>query len=245
MKKYISVFEMLIRSTLYKVLGVLVIIVALQGYLFWNTVMNGQGGVVEDGLEVLVDNSNLLLPLAAGFLLITGILCLSGCNIGSNQSYTLQRLRISERAVYWLQALYNSMCYFLLWASQVGVTIGISHWFMENATELTITNQTLVIAFYRNAYLHSILPMEDAVGWAILAGIILGCGINAAKVPYQQRRGKISVGILMMVGATLVTFPRGLGEDFSMLGICLVILFAAGWISWGLRLEKKGVQADE
>lgn len=237
MKKYISVFEMLVRSTFYKVLLVIIAMLAAQTYMFWNVVMNGQEGKVEEGLETLVDNSLVIWPLAIGFVLVTVILCLSGCNIGSNQGYTLRRLRIAERTICILQAIYNCICYFLLWASQVALTIGIS--FMYEKQAALFTNQSIVIAFYRNSFLHSILPMEDGIGWLMLIGIILGCGIAAAEFPYRQRQGKTAIGIILMCGATCAVFPRGLNGSITMLSISIACLVGSAWIYFGSKLMKK------
>ncbi|MGN1156328.1 MAG: hypothetical protein ACI4TK_09150 [Agathobacter sp.] len=214
MKKYISVFEMITRSTLYKVLAVLVIMGALQFSLFWGELQE-YDEIVEGGMGAVVDQSHMIVLLATGFLLITVILCWSGCNLGSNQGYTLRRLQITEKKILVLQAVYNSMIYILLWGSQVLVLLLESSLYLQKIA--SPTNQTLVLAFYKNAYMHSILPMEDILGWILLLLIIAGCGITSALFPYRQRRGNVSFGIIAAVGTTLIVFPKGIGGDLSFL----------------------------
>lgn len=238
MKKYLSVFEMIARSTLYKVLLVLIIIVPLQLLLFWRELQDS-----EKALEIIVDDSHMLWLLAAGFLLITGLLGLCGCNIGSNQGYTLRRLQIPELHVLGLQAVYNCLVYLILWASQVAVFLIAGNWYMENAAETT--NQTLVLAFYRNPYMHSILPMEDALGWIVLIGLLLFCGIASAVSTYRQRRGTLGFGVIAAIATVFIIFPRGLGSDISFL-IYFPIALLIGYSTYtGIMNVVKGESKDE
>ncbi len=239
MKKYTSVFEMLTRSTLYKVLLVLVVMVSAQMFMFyskWVEYAESTKGYV--GLEMLIDESYMILPLAVGFILITVILCRSGCNIGSNQGYTLRRLRISEKAVFGLQALYNSLCYILLWGSQLAVVLLAAYLYLKDAAD--ITNQTLVLSFYKNAYMHSILPMENGIGWFVLVYIIVGCGLAAARFPWSQRRGSKTWDIVGMVGSVFVVFPNKGSDGLSFVIICFVLIAFVYAVMWGQkRVEKE------
>lgn len=242
MKKYISVFEMITRSTLYKVLAVLVVMTGLQLVLFWGE-MQPHIDDKMSGLESIVDGSHMIWALAAGFLLITVILCWSGCNIGSNQGYTLRRLQISETEVCVLQAIYNGLCYFLLWASQVAVLILVSNWYMQTALEKT--NQTVMLAFYRSGYMHSMLPLADGLGWFLLVLTLVGCAITTALFPYQQRRGKVSFAVIAVVATIVILFPRGLGDDLSFLVYYpLAILVGYGVYSL-IMTSVKGEKKDE
>lgn len=214
MKKYISVFEMITRSTLYKVLAVLVVMAGVQLVLFWREMQSHIDDTMS-GMESMVNGSHMIWVLAVGFLLITVILCWSGCNIGSNQGYTLRRLQISETEVCVLQAIYNGICYFLLWASQVAVLFGAGMLYAKEAQNLT--NQTIMLAFYRNAYMHSILPLADGIGWFLLILMLVGCAVATAIFPHQQRRGKVSFAVIAAVVMVFILFPRGLGDDVTFL----------------------------
>lgn len=242
MKKYISVFEMITRSTLYKVLAVLVVMTGVQILLFWGE-MQPHIDDKMSGLERIVDGSHMIWGLAAGFLLITVILCWSGCNIGSNQGYTLRRLQISETAVWVLQAIYNGLCYFLLWASQVAVLFVAGSMYAKEAANLT--NQTIVLAFYRNAYMHSMLPLADGLGWFLLVLMLVGCAVATALFPYQQRRGKVSFGVIAIVATIVILFPRGLGDDLSFL-VYYPLALLVGYGVYSLIMSSvKGEKKDE
>ena len=243
MKKYLSVFEMITRSTLYKVLIVLVAMGAVQMSMFWAELMETVDNVSDKtgiGMEMIVDKSHLDVPLAVGFVLVTILLCWSGCNIGSNQGYTLRRLQIGERAVFGLQILYNCFSYILLWASQVAVTVGISCLYVQHASELT--NQSIVLAYYKNSYMHSILPMEDSIGWLLIICLVLGCGVSSATFPVHQRRGKIAYNTLIAIAMAIVSFPNRMDTEYSITVACpffaVIVLFAFAGVYGRMKEEQ-------
>ena len=246
MKKYLSVFEMITRSTLYKVLIVIILMVAVQLSMFWaelNEAISRASDKISMGMELIVDESYIVVPLAIGFVFITIILCWCGCNIGSNQGYTLRRLQIPEWAVFGLQALYNCLCYVLLWTSQVAVTVGISSLYVQHATELT--NQSIVLAYYKNSYMHNVLPMGDILGWALLVCLILASGVASAAFPVQQRRGKIGFSILVTVAVAIMSFPNRLDSEYTLVVACPLFIVTMVVALYGATEGIKEEQEDE
>ena len=98
MKRYLSVFEMITRSSFYKVLMVLLAMAVAQFGMFYLQLQESLEGTVSN-LEALIDQSHYTIILGVAYLLITVLLVLHGCNLGSVQGYTLQRLKISEKKV--------------------------------------------------------------------------------------------------------------------------------------------------
>lgn len=240
MKRYISVFEMITRSSIYKVVLILLLMTGAEIGLFLHSM---EKHVLDDeyyALEMIVEYSNMVWALLIAFLLITAVITLTGCNIGSNQNYTLRRLRISENKVFFLQVLYNILCYVLLWATQWAVLWGCSLIYMEKAVD--VNNQTMFLAFYRNDLMHSILPLEDVWGWILLICIICGCSIAAAGFAQQQRNGKIGWELFLILAVTIITFPRALGESYAILFVCMFI-FPVQWIY--RKVLGKGDLGDE
>ena len=92
MKKYISIFELFARNTIYKILLVLVAMGAAQIAMFRKVMqewipqdyyeMNIQT-VEHYMLEYMVDRSHSVIFMGIAFVLITAILCWNGCNFGS------------------------------------------------------------------------------------------------------------------------------------------------------------------
>lgn len=228
MKKYLSVFEMIARSSLYRVLAVLFTMVAAELAFFWMYVKNpGENGLLH--LELIVDNSHYLIILQLAYVLVTVFLAMTGCNIGSMQVYTLQRLRITEKAYFVLQSIYNIFCYVLLWGTQLAVLLFSANYFSKYNDSPYFSNQTIFIAFHRNNLMHSILPMENWICWMILIFILIGSGIAAADFGWKQRRGKIGWILIFVVASAAICFPKGLsseGYEFFVLlivGVWLVI----------------------
>lgn len=221
MKRYISVFEMIIRSSFYKVLGILASLSVLELGTFY-IAMQQPLASIQPNLEELVDQSHFMYMFAIAYLLITVVLVLSGTNIGSMQGYTLQRLRIKEKRVFLLQCIYNILCYVLLWATQVGVLLAASNYYMTHKTDAILTNQTVFLAFHRNDFMHSILPTQDTLNWVLLFAIIVCTGSFAADFTRMQRRGKVAWILIIFVAIAFVSFPRGLEEEPIILIIGMI-----------------------
>lgn len=221
MKRYISVFEMIIRSSFYKVLGILASLSVLELGTFY-IAMQQPLASIQPNLEELVDQSHFMYMFAIAYLLITVVLVLSGTNIGSMQGYTLQRLRIKEKKVFLLQCIYNILCYVLLWATQVGVLLAASNYYMTHKTDAILTNQTVFLAFHRNDFMHSILPIQDTLNWVLLFAIIVCTGSFAADFTRMQRRGKVAWILIIFVAIAFVSFPRGLEEEPIILIIGMI-----------------------
>lgn len=241
MKRYVSVFEMLVRSSIYKVLGVLGVMVVAETALLafaWNQSI----ALLQPTLEEWVNRSWISIPFLLAYWLISIILAFSGTNIGSMQGYTLQRLRISEKKVYLLQCVYNIFCYAILWTTQLLFLLVISDFYMKHKTGALLTNQTVFLAFYRNRFMHGVLPMEDILGWMILGFYVVMTGILMAKFARSQRKGKIEWLSIVFLPTVVIAFHKGLdGGGYLALMVavtcCMFMLLQA--------FMNKGVQEDE
>ena len=169
-------------------------------------------------------------------MLITIVIVLTGMNLGSTQSYTLKRLRIKESHIFWLQAAYNLLAYVLLWGIQLVVILISAVVFAKNLPDgITWSNQTLFIEFYRNAFMHSVLPLEDVSGWWILALIGILTALSAAKFTRLQREGKFGGELIILVLAVLIAFPRALGSDIAFILVVICMIGAVMASGWGVR----------
>ena len=223
MKRYLSVFEMIARSSIYKVLLAVIGMALLEAVLFGLTMLNSS----DIYFERYIDQSLYSYIFRLVYTVVTVILVLPGMNIGSTQSYTLQRLRIKESRIFWLQSLYNFLAYVLLWGVQLWVLLGsiaVFHRYLpDGAFE---SNQTYFLAFYRNDFMHSILPLEDMGDWWILGLIGLASAYAAAEFTKQQRVRKVAFELPVLVVTMWLGFPGGLGYDHAVLwtGIAVAII---------------------
>lgn len=232
MKRYLSVFEMIARSSIYKVLLTLMVMVVAQGISFYMTMLSPSGLGVEDFIE----QSHYGLIFKIAYVLITIILVIPGMDIGSKQSYTLKRLRIKESRIFWLQALYNLLAYLLLWGAQLAMLFGSCLVYQNNLPEgVTLTNQTMFLAFYRNDFMHSILPLEDGPGWWVIALIGVTTGVVAAEFTKLRREGKFGFELLILVPSVLISFPSELGYEFTFLVLALCIVYFVMGLRFGIN----------
>lgn len=237
MKKYISVFEMIARSSIYKVLLILAGMVVAEAVCFYMTMMSPSGLNIEE----YIDQSQYSLIFKIAYVLVTLAIVFPGMNIGSIQTYTLQRLRIKEKRIFWLQALYNTFAYVLLWGVQLVVILVSAMIFQKNLPlEAIWSHQTLFLAFYRSDFMHSILPLEDGLGWWVLGFVIVGTAFIVAEFTKQQRSGKIAFELPIMVVAVLLSFPRRLGYEFSFMAIALCIVYIITAMRWVMNKVEDG-----
>lgn len=219
MKKYLSVFEMFSRSSLYKVLVVSIVMAVVQFGSFYMTMQNYNGMILTE----LVEKSYLSWIWKIAYILVTIVIVLPSCNIGSVQNYTFGRLRIKEKRVYLLQSIYNTLCYVLLWMTEVVVLWVTSAYYLRQTTTV-LSNQTLFLEFYKSPMLHSILPLEDILGWILLIYFFVGTGFAAEMFCRRQRSGKLSFELIVMAVLMILLFPRALGGSLLVFIIPLIVI---------------------
>lgn len=220
-----SVLMLMARSTIYKVLGLLTLMVVVEGGLFCYTLSLGFGEI-NYGLELLIRQSRISWVFGAAFVAVTYLLTRTGWKGGSKQGYTLMRLSISERWVFFWQSVYNAVCYVILWAVQVLVVMLLCWVYTIQAPEGYVTGQTVFLAFYRSDFLHSLLPFEDALLWVTNILLVASLSICAAHYPMEKRRGKRFEEITGMSCAAIAWFTRGIGDIVPCLFAILAALLA-------------------
>lgn len=224
MRNHLSVFMLMARSTICRVLGLLAVMAAAETGLFWFILRRGVTG---DGfsLELLIGQSHIALVFGAVFLLITALLTSTGYESSGKQTYTLMRLSVSSRWVFFWQSVYNVVCYLLLWAAQVLTVMLICRLYVSHAPKEYVTGQTVFLAFYRNDFLHSLLPFEEAVCWARNAAAAAALGICAAHDP--RAGAGISKKLILLAAVTVFLFVREIGDAYNCAAMIIVSLAAA------------------
>ena len=226
MKKHLSVFGLLARGSVYKILLVLLIMSLSQIGLFVYNFKKGNS----TSIEYLVDDSRFILIFFIAFVLITVFLCRTGSEYGSKCGYTLNRLSVSEQQIFLHQAVFNCLMYLLLLATQVALAFGVSAYYMANMPASSVSEQTVFLAFWRNDLLHSILPLSDFVYWIRNVIIVAVMGAVTAEFPYKQRRGRFSVTTAVFSVFVTLFFVRGIGDIFSLFLTVVVSIVAVGEI---------------
>ena len=211
MKKHSSVFMLMARSTIYRVLGLLILMAVAEAGLFW---LRLQQGAIDGNfsLEAIISESRLSWACAAFFLFVNVILSWGSYTI--SDAYTAARLSVSGKAVYLWQCIYNSLCYLLFWMVQILIGIGLCRVYEAMAPAEFVSNQTVFLAFYRSNFLHSFLPFEDTWVWVRNILLVVALGICSSRIPGKNR--KIGIGSCFLIAATGVFFVQGIGEAVAL-----------------------------
>lgn len=231
------------RSTIYKVLGLFVFTAVAESALFYFTLQKALGGE-PFGLERVMSESRIALVCGVSFLLLCALLSLTGCEIGGSKlRYTLQRLSVRERSIVFWWAAYNVACFFLFWALHVVIVLLLSRLYVARMDAAYVSGQTILLAFYRNSFLHSLLPLAETSRYIRNASFVLGLGISAACFSYRQRRGKKETAIVALAVLVVVYFSRAMGNFGSDLLLSLTALSIAAALVLGIWKER-GLEDD-
>ena len=217
MKKHSSVFMLMARSTIYRVLGLLILMAVAEAGLFW---LRLQQGAIDGNfsLEAIISESRLSWACAAFFLFVNVILSWGSYTI--SDTYTAARLSVSGKAVYLWQCIYNTLCYLLFWMVQILIGIGLCRVYEALAPAEFVSNQTVFLAFYRSKFLHSFLPFEDTWVWVRNILLVVALGICSSRIPGKNR--KIGIGSCFLIAATGVFFVQGIGEAVALIIAAIV-----------------------
>ena len=233
MRKYLSVIMLMARSSIYKILPAIIVMILAEYFLFSRKLSlaayaPGTPKEAFPSLEMVFFESNIMWVLFAAFIIITVLLCRTGCEFKNKQGYTLKRLLISEKGVFFCQAAYNTCIYLTLWGIQLMTVLWFCHMYINEPAFGDLGTHTVFAAFYRNDFLHSLLPLAEFGIYIrnIILTLALGCA--SALFPYKQRMGKIGFEIIILAAACLLFFKVEMGSiDFTglMIIICVFIIF--------------------
>lgn len=232
MKRHLSIWMLMARSTIYKVLGLFLGLIAADGALFalmpWIEEQKVRSvASLAPGASVAVELERMFqyFPVVFGvcLLALTAVLCLNGCEFSAKQGYTLRRLRVSQREIFAWQMIHNAVCYLLLWAVQAGVAFAVCRAYTARYPDW-VNSQTVFLAFYRNSFLHSLLPLADVWRYVRNAVLCVTLGMCAAAFPVLQRRGRRSGGAVILAVTTAVYFGQPVASgDFATIGAALLV----------------------
>ena len=220
MKKYGSVCLLILRASLYKILGVMLGTGAVQVLLLFLAMRREAAGGA--GLEALVEKSGIAWVFAAACILTVVFLCRMGCAYGAKTGYTLARLSVSEKSVFFCQSAANAVCLLLVWFMQACLAF-----FLCSAACMHLElagGQNVLLAFYRSSFLHSLFPLAELSLWIRNIVLALALGFGAAAFSWHQRRGKPGVGVGVVMLISLFFFCQKTGSVYADVPVILLLL---------------------
>lgn len=233
MKKQLSVFGLYARAALTRLLSAVPGLLALDLLAYGWCAARGVYSDLEPALQLMfgIGLTGLQLLLVSCF----------GTN--SRYSYTLRRLRISERGAFIWSFVCNALCYAALWCVQIMAAAGAVFW-RAAADSYAQGPQGVFVTFYRNSFLHGLLPLADGYVWARNALLVLALGCVTAYMQLGMRR-KGSRSWLVCMGLTfLLTLnlpvPYTAGRSTGIAHVIIALLAGLGFLWFGLMQTHNG-----
>ena len=221
MNRYLSVFGLSARSTLYKLIGVIIVMAAVQTGMFLYALNNADGSML---LEHLIKQSKITIAFYAGFLFYCLILCGAATKTASNTGLTMHRLSIPERTANWITVIYNIMALFIFLAAELGICLALSKVYLDSDVSGNYQH-VLFTAFYRNELLHALLPLEDYITLASSILFVIEISIIAVYAQQQSRHGKNGALGAGGIGIAVAGYLQD-STNPDMIGPTIVGLFA-------------------
>ena len=236
MKRVVPIMGLYVRSSIYRILGVLAAMIAVEAAVFHDHLQRA-ADVANLELDGTVDytldgiwNLGLWQVCAVAFLVVTVLLCLPGCSFSTRTEYTLGRLSCNEKEIFLAQATVNLLFYLIFWGVQVLAVFGLCRYYAFRLPE-ACTGQTVFLAFYRSDYLHSLLPLADWLLWLRNLLLVLALSVSAADFSRRQRRTRRIMGVVIPLSCVAALFSRcGVGKTGNaswmslVSGICLAVV---------------------
>lgn len=226
MKKELSVLMLAVRSSFYKILTVLIFMVVFQLSFFYLGVQKYRlQGVFS--MEEMVEVSYIEPIFFIAFLLICAILVWSKNQKGSQSEYTLKRLLIHRERVFFLWSGYHICCFLVLFSWQIFAIIGMGKWYLNWIEESYISSQSLFLAFWRNDFLHSLLPLAEVSRWIRNGLLVTALGLAMAFIGNEGYRNQ-GLALVCCVLLVILGFsdPAGYWKaDLVKSAMFLILIF--------------------
>ena len=184
--------------------------------------------------EILAIDEYIASPViqwtfAFGLLLLSVILCISGMQTSSKTGYTLRRLSVKESGVFAVQAVYNILVLLAFWAVQL-LCVYLFSLYYAKLSETDIGVQTVYIAFYRERFLHSLLPLSDVMLWVRNFVLFAFLGLSCAYFTYRQRRGTFSYIAVAASAYAFFLFGMGIGNIMHIIIFVIAAVILSGYM---------------
>lgn len=221
---YLSVLTLYIRLTYKKIIAVFAGMAGLEAILFHlrgTNDMNFADAAITSGLPFVT---------VAGLALISYVLIYSSGR-GTKTVYTLARLNISLKKVFYMATVYFSAVYLLFWFIQASWLFMLSRYYIAHAP-YEVEAPNIFISFLTSRYLMLFIPVRSRLLSLANIVMVIYAAIIAAISHFELIRGAgkginglFGVLIMALLAATItkplsylvvVTVSLGLGIMFNL-----------------------------
>lgn len=218
MKKYLSVFSVIARESMVKISVLWVISAVLQTVFFVREMVRGKANdtkLISYAFDLFDDKIGLPVVFGVTVLLMGILLIKTGMEFRTKTGYTLRRLRITEKQIFVIQAVYNCVMLFMLFVFEAALCFFLVTWGTTRIDAELVTNQTVYLTFYTTGFLKEIFAGRNIVTAIRNIIFIIALGFNLSAFSYLWRRGsKYIFGVLVLVVCAFI-FAAGTGLSYT------------------------------
>lgn len=225
-KGAVSLWALLARSSIYKLLTVATVMALWEVALFYTCLRKNRGYMLGD----VISGSNLYVAFVVAFGLCLSVLAVTEKNLEQKSQNTMRRLVLSPEGFFWLKTVFNIGCMTLLSAVQIWLAIWMVGAYGREMPEVYASPQRLFLAFYRNDFLHCLLPLAETGKWVRNLLLVTALGMETAA----DSKG-IPVPFVLLYALTVSWFvsPVGMGvTDILCIAAAVAVIGLNGWRLW-------------
>lgn len=230
MKRQLSLGMLFARSSLRRVLGILLVMAAGQLALGWFALRDNTW----IALETVLDGGWFRLLAALGLTGTVAAVMLSSGGFGSRVDYAVSRLPVRRIAVWGWAVGYGVAVMVLFWAVELAVCLGVFRIFAAVSPSAAHNPQLLLLAAYRSSLFHAVLPLRDGARWVATVLYFLGLGVLMGTWTVRAFGGKWSA--LPLIAAMAWWLPAGsvgsVGWAIFLAVLTLTVTFFTVWNFW-------------
>lgn len=222
MKKCLSVFTLTARESIWHLSVLWMLSSVLQAVFFYNEMNSShvrETMLLSEAFRPYDDRITVPLIFAVTLLLSGIILIKTGMEFRTKTSYTLRRLRITEKQIFIIQSAYNCIMILVLFLFETALCFLLVNQGTRLIAPQYITNQTTYLTFYSAGFLHTVFAGRNILTAARNILIILSFGFNTAAFTYLWRRGSKHIfGILFIVACSFLYWwsPADYGHEVDI-----------------------------
>ena len=224
----ISLWALLAKGSIYKVLTVLALMTAAEGCLFLNSLNRTlrQSPLVSAGFIPVFNYSGAVIVFLVAWYLI--FIILYRCeteNGGSRSGYTLDRLPVSDRRQMIVKLMYNILCFVLLFGVQAWIGLWMCRMYADQMPGELVSPQLAFLAFYQSSFLHNVLPLAESAKW--VKNVLMILALSADLSVERKRRSFSTVGafpalLIMWVSEDIGFHAVGIMADIVFITLIIV-----------------------
>ena len=200
MKKHISVFNLMVRSSIWKVLLILGAMAVSQVILFF-AMGAGEEAYLLDALKRIPSQAVVYI----GLILMLFALCLPLSDRGGRMNNLILRLGLPEKEIFWLHVLFCAVAYWLFIMTQalIMVLLCLIH---DWVTPGDMDPMAVFVTSYQHPLFHRFFPLHDWIGWVNHLLIVIGLSICTAAQTIKQRHRYNSICTSIMIVFAAIHF---------------------------------------